>query len=77
MYFAKVISIGLVIKDMWPSKDLSLAHIRKIALKIKEKYDKYCGNPEKLNMLLLISFVLDPRKKMVYARRFIEKNFIK
>ncbi|GAU27647.1 hypothetical protein TSUD_125930 [Trifolium subterraneum] len=35
-----------------------------MALKMKMKYDKYWGNPDRLNVLLLIAMVLDPRWKM-------------
>ncbi|KAK2410748.1 zinc finger BED domain-containing protein RICESLEEPER [Trifolium repens] len=35
-----------------------------MALKMKMKYDKYWGNPDRLNMLLLIAMVLDPQCKM-------------
>ncbi|KAK2418082.1 zinc finger BED domain-containing protein RICESLEEPER [Trifolium repens] len=47
--------------------DPNLFHTQHVALNMREKYDKYWGGYEKLNMLLLISFVLDPRQKMVYA----------
>jgi hypothetical protein len=57
--------------------DPNLFHTQHVALNMREKYDKYWGGYEKLNMLLLISFVLDPRQKMVYANWFIEKNFAK
>ena len=36
-----------------------------MASKMKIKYDKYCGNFEKINMLLFVIVVLDPRYKMI------------
>ncbi|KAJ1384805.1 hAT-like transposase, RNase-H fold [Sesbania bispinosa] len=42
---------------------------------MKTKYDKYWGNPDKLNMLLLIALVLDPRYKMKFIHWLINLNF--
>lgn len=39
-----------------------------MALKMKEKFDKYWGNIDKVNMMLLIAILLDPRFKLRYAR---------
>lgn len=60
MYLIEVFLVSLAIKDMCASKDPYLVYIRKISLKMKDKYDKYWRSLEILNML--ISFVLDHRK---------------
>ncbi|CAL5370662.1 unnamed protein product [Camellia sinensis] len=36
--------------------------------KMKEKFDKYWGNGDKINLLLYIAVVLDPRRKMTYLQ---------
>ena len=33
---------------------------------MKSKFDKYWGDPEKMNMLIFIANVLDPRDKLEY-----------
>ncbi|KAJ1421346.1 Ribonuclease H-like superfamily [Sesbania bispinosa] len=49
--------------------------ISTMAQKMKTKYDKYWGNPDKLNMLLLIALVLDPRYKMKFIQFLINQTF--
>uniref|UniRef100_K7MDE2 BED-type domain-containing protein n=1 Tax=Glycine max TaxID=3847 RepID=K7MDE2_SOYBN len=47
----------------------------KMAKNMKEKYQKYWGDPNKLNMLLLIVVVLDPRSKVKYMNWEIDQLF--
>ena len=42
---------------------------------MKEKYKKYWGGPNKLNMLFLIVVVLDLRSKIKYMNQAIDKLF--
>ncbi|KAJ1417892.1 hAT-like transposase, RNase-H fold [Sesbania bispinosa] len=49
--------------------------ISSMAQKMKTKYDKYWGNPDKLNMLSLIALVLDPRYKMKFIHWLINQTF--
>ncbi|XP_052883503.1 zinc finger BED domain-containing protein RICESLEEPER 2-like [Gossypium arboreum] len=37
-----------------------------MAIKMKEKYDKYWGDIDKMNSLMFVAYVLDPRKKQKY-----------
>ena len=39
-----------------------------MAARMKVKFDKYWDNVEKMNMLLYIATVLDPRKKLKFVR---------
>jgi hypothetical protein len=61
LYMLEVFSIGRKIINMCNSEDEKLKFM---ALKMKMTYDKYWGNPDRLNMLLLIAMVLDPQSKM-------------
>ena len=38
-----------------------------MANKMKEKYDKYWGDLEKINLVILIAVVFDPRYKIDYV----------
>nr|KJB39155.1 hypothetical protein B456_007G001000 [Gossypium raimondii] len=37
-----------------------------MAIKMKEKYDKYWGDIDKLNLLMFVACILDPRQKLKY-----------
>ena len=39
-----------------------------MAKKMKDKYDKYWGNIEKMNMLVYVVAVLDPSKKLPFVK---------
>ncbi|XP_028076430.1 zinc finger BED domain-containing protein RICESLEEPER 1-like [Camellia sinensis] len=51
--------IGQLIKD----NDPILSSMEK---KMKDKFDKYLGNGDKINLLLYVAVILDPRRKMTY-----------
>ena len=58
------------------SKDWQLnpnVKLNSMAKRMKDKYNKYWGNMEKMNMLLYIASFLDPKKKIA----FVEFCFIK
>ncbi|XVF61076.1 hypothetical protein PTKIN_Ptkin08bG0100200 [Pterospermum kingtungense] len=42
--------------------------LKLMAKRMKEKYDKYWENIERMNMLLYVAFVLDPKKKLEYVK---------
>ncbi|CAL5429095.1 unnamed protein product [Camellia sinensis] len=64
MYFTEVCAIEGFLCECAKSLDPSLSVM---AMKMKSKFDKYWGKFEKVNMLLLISVVLDPRCKLRYV----------
>jgi hypothetical protein len=72
MYMLEVFDIGSQINKMCNSDDVFL---KSMALKMRKKYDKYWGKIEHLNMLLMISTVLDPRYKLKYVNWSIDDNF--
>lgn len=72
MYMFEVLGIGMTIKQMCNSRD---ERIRLMAKNMKKKYDKYWGNPNNLNMLLLIALVLDPRHKVKFVNWCANQNY--
>lgn len=44
---------------------------------MKAKYDKYWGDVEKMNMLILVAIVLNPRHKMQFVRWGLNKAYVK
>lgn len=49
--------------------------IKLMAKRMKEKFDKYRGNFEKMNSLLYIASVLDPRKKLDFVEWCLMKMY--
>nr|KYP46648.1 Putative AC transposase [Cajanus cajan] len=72
MYMFEAFGIGIKIKQMCASKDVIISMM---AENMKKKYDKYWGNPDRLNMLLLIALVLHPRYKLKFMHWLINQSF--
>ena len=68
----EVFGIGKKIRQYSESSDVS---IRLMAMRMKGKYDKYWGNPNGINILLLIVVVLNPRSKLDFVNYFIDYIF--
>lgn len=45
-----------------------------MAIKMKMKYDKYLGDFEKINHLLFVTSVIDPRYKMIILDFWFSSN---
>ncbi|KAK8918950.1 hypothetical protein KSP39_PZI021474 [Platanthera zijinensis] len=63
-YFHDVINIQSTIKSWSTSHDHTL---KNMAIKMNEKFCKYWGDLDRMNMLLLIAVVLDPCFKLKYV----------
>uniref|UniRef100_A0A1U7WSY9 Zinc finger BED domain-containing protein DAYSLEEPER-like n=1 Tax=Nicotiana sylvestris TaxID=4096 RepID=A0A1U7WSY9_NICSY len=50
-------------------------HLRKMAERMQEKFKKYWGEPEKMNKMIFIASVLDPRNKFEYVEGALEELF--
>ncbi|GAU23370.1 hypothetical protein TSUD_334180 [Trifolium subterraneum] len=72
MYMFEVFGIGKKIREMCNHPD---SRIRSMAQSMKIKYDKYWGEPNSLNMLLLIALILDPTHKMKFINWYAEHFF--
>ncbi|WVZ09209.1 hypothetical protein V8G54_013739 [Vigna mungo] len=72
MYMNEVFGIGKRIRQYSESGDVS---IKLMAMRMKGKYEKYWGNPNGINILLLIAVVLDPRSKLDFVNYFIDYLF--
>ncbi|XP_077237332.1 zinc finger BED domain-containing protein RICESLEEPER 1-like [Tasmannia lanceolata] len=64
-YFHEVFKIERQLYELLKSEDVFLSNM---AFKMKEKFDKYWGNIDKVNMMLLLAVVLDPRFKLKYVK---------
>jgi hypothetical protein len=70
----EVFSITRLIINMCYSEDEKL---KSMVVKMKMKFDKYCGNPDRLNILLLIAMVLDIQCRMKFVVWLRCTHFIK
>ena len=57
-------NVFALLKEFCVGDDLEMSMM---ANKMKEKYDKYWGDPEKINLVILIVVVFDPRYKIDYV----------
>jgi len=69
-YFHEYCLILKTLKGWLESNDESL---RRMAVKMKEKHDKYWGDIENFNIMIFIAVVLDPRYKL----KFVDWSFRK
>ena len=70
VYFEDICELDAYLKLCIESDDLDLS---KMTLGIKEKFKNYWGTPEKMNKMIFIASVLDPRNKFVYVSFALEE----
>ncbi|XP_073030651.1 zinc finger BED domain-containing protein RICESLEEPER 2-like [Primulina eburnea] len=70
IYFHEIGELSCVLKLLVESDDSVLATMAK---RMKFKFDKYWGAPEKMNKMIFIACVLDPRFKFDYVAFVLSK----
>jgi hypothetical protein len=71
-HFRVLLGIHEHLKSYCQSGDMLLSNM---AQRMKVKYDKYWGGIEKVNMLLFVAIVLDPRYKLVVVEFWFNQVF--
>ncbi|XP_023752447.2 zinc finger BED domain-containing protein RICESLEEPER 2-like [Lactuca sativa] len=71
-YFHEVFGIRAMLKKKMIASDEGF---KKMAAKMKEKYDKYWSNSSKINVFLFIAPILDPQYKLGYDSFIISQSF--
>ncbi|KAL3536597.1 hypothetical protein ACH5RR_005058 [Cinchona calisaya] len=71
-YMVEIYAIGFFLIRLMAGSDENLAAM---ASRMKKKHDKYWANVDKINVLLFIAVVLDPRFKLRYVHWVIEKTY--
>ena len=61
------------IREMFTSRGVDMS-VRTMVVCLKENYDKYWGNPDCINMLLMISLVLHPSYKLKFTNWLIVES---
>ena len=59
-YFNEIATLYKTLKQAEKALD---PRVKAMGAKMKDKFDKYYGSFEKVNMMVLIAVILDPRKK--------------
>ncbi|XP_012574105.2 zinc finger BED domain-containing protein RICESLEEPER 2-like [Cicer arietinum] len=72
IYMKEVFAIGRKIRLLCEHNDAS---IKLMGISVKSKYDKYWGNIDGINVMLLIAVVLDPTSKFGYVNYFLDYFF--
>ena len=62
-FFEDIAGINYLLSDWSQRDDGDDTTFKHMAIKMKEKFDKYWGDPEKMNNLIFIAAILDPRYK--------------
>ncbi|XP_075096417.1 zinc finger BED domain-containing protein RICESLEEPER 2-like [Nicotiana tabacum] len=71
-HFFEIYEVAVYLKQLILNEDVLLGSMAK---KMKEKFDKYWGDPEKINKMIFISCVLDPRYKFDFVSFALAKMF--
>ncbi|XP_049405287.1 zinc finger BED domain-containing protein RICESLEEPER 2-like [Solanum stenotomum] len=63
-HFVEIAELNLILKEMMENED---GNLKEMAKSMNEKFKKYWGEPHKMNNMIFISSVLDPRNKLDYV----------
>uniref|UniRef100_A0A3Q7JK04 BED-type domain-containing protein n=1 Tax=Solanum lycopersicum TaxID=4081 RepID=A0A3Q7JK04_SOLLC len=72
LHFLEICQVGVYLNQLISNEDHVLA---KMAKNMKEKFDKYSGDTEKMNKMVFIPCVLDPRHKFITLGFALRKMF--
>ena len=70
--FSEISDLFCVLNDWMISDDASK---RAMGFSMKSKFDKYFGDPDKMNLLIFIAFVFDPREKMDFLQFSLDQIY--
>ena len=71
-FFSEISDLHCMIKDWKNSSDLS---VHTMGINMRTKFDKYWGDPQKINTLNFIFNILDPRDKIEYMEFFLKEIY--
>ncbi|KAL0313083.1 UNVERIFIED_CONTAM: Zinc finger BED domain-containing protein RICESLEEPER 1 [Sesamum radiatum] len=72
LVFREICEVELLLRHWLSSSDVEL---NEMARKMKEKYDKYWGSIERINMILYYAVILDPRHKLEFLEFTFDKLY--
>ena len=81
-FFSEISDLNVLINGWISSSELS---VHNMGINMKLKFDKYWGDPQKMNALIFIAAILDPRYKLeflafsfnqIYGNYGVESNLL-
>lgn len=72
VYMKEIFGLSLLIMKMGMDGTNS---IREMSFKMREKYDKYWGNFDNINMVIFVATILDPRHKRQWVKWLIDEIY--
>ncbi|KAL0446508.1 UNVERIFIED_CONTAM: putative AC transposase [Sesamum latifolium] len=72
LVFREIYEVELLLRHWLSSSDVEL---NEMARKMKEKYDKYWGSIERINIILYYAVILDPRHKLEFLEFIFDKLY--
>ncbi|KAH0672222.1 hypothetical protein KY284_023309 [Solanum tuberosum] len=63
-HFVEIAELNLILKEVMENE---YGNLKEMAKNMNEKFKKYWGEPHKMNKIIFISSVLDPRNKLDYV----------
>ena len=64
VFYHEISTVNCLLRDWMFSDDVD---VRSMGQKMKEKYDKYWGDPTKMNKLIYVAVIVDPRYKLEFV----------
>ncbi|XP_050211744.2 zinc finger BED domain-containing protein RICESLEEPER 2-like [Mercurialis annua] len=61
MHFQEICDLSIMLDEMLVNEDIKIVQMGR---KMREKFNKYWGDPQKMNVLIFFSHVFDPTNKM-------------
>ncbi|KAL1077338.1 hypothetical protein V6Z11_D10G089600 [Gossypium hirsutum] len=71
-FFDELSEIDILLRDAQLNSNVDF---NVMPIKMKEKYDKYWGDIDKMNLLMFVAYVLDPRQKLKYLEFAFSEMF--
>ncbi|XP_075091826.1 zinc finger BED domain-containing protein RICESLEEPER 2-like [Nicotiana tabacum] len=72
IHFLEICAVAVYLKQLIANEDTVLSEMAK---KMKEKFNKYWGDPGKMNKIIFIACILDPRYKLESVSYALVKMF--
>ncbi|XP_055823973.1 zinc finger BED domain-containing protein RICESLEEPER 1-like [Solanum dulcamara] len=72
IHFLEICAVAVYLNQLMASEDTGLSDMAK---KMQEKFNKYWGDPAKMNKIIFISCILDPRYKLESVSYALVKMF--
>ena len=71
-FLSEISNLSFLLDEMQSSSDISIMHM---GMNMKHKFHKYWGEPEKINYIIFMVTILDPRYKIEFLKFSIDQMY--